>query len=190
MLKPVLLGAVMLAVAVDCAIAQQREVKIGFVTTLSGGPAAVGNDMRDAFELALDHLGRKMSGLAVQVIYEDDGLKPELGKQKTDRLIESEKVNFLTGYMMSQHPSGLDKVGGRFEYLPHQRKCRTIANRGRTLLAMVLFIVVARRPGAPSYRRIHEPKERQDGLPDRAQLCGWQGRDSRAQGQLPRTNPR
>ena len=101
MLKPVLLGAVMLAVAVDCAIAQQREVKIGFVTTLSGGPAAVGNDMRDAFELALDHLGRKMSGLAVQVIYEDDGLKPELGKQKTDRLIESEKVNFLTGYMMS-----------------------------------------------------------------------------------------
>ena len=101
MLKPVLLGAVMLAVAGDCAIAQQREVKIGFVTTLSGGPAAVGNDMRDAFELALDHLGRKMSGLAVQVIYEDDGLKPELGKQKTDRLIESEKVNFLTGYMMS-----------------------------------------------------------------------------------------
>jgi branched-chain amino acid transport system substrate-binding protein len=66
MLKPVLLGAVMLAVAGDCAIAQQREVKIGFVTTLSGGPAAVGNDMRDAFELALDHLGRKMSGLPVQ----------------------------------------------------------------------------------------------------------------------------
>ena len=42
-----------------------------------------------------------MSGLPVQVIYEDDGLKPELGKQKTDRLIESENVNFLTGYMMS-----------------------------------------------------------------------------------------
>src|ERR671930_1632549 len=91
----------MLALAVHCAIAQQREVKIGFVTTLSGAPAAVGNDMRDAFELALDHLGRKMSGLPVQVIYEDDGLKPELGKQKTDRLIESENVNFLTGYMMS-----------------------------------------------------------------------------------------
>jgi branched-chain amino acid transport system substrate-binding protein len=101
MLKRVLLGSAMLALAVHCATAQQRDVKIGFVTTLSGGPAAVGNDMRDAFELALDHLGRKMSGLPVQVIYEDDGLKPELGKQKTDRLIESENVNFLTGYMMS-----------------------------------------------------------------------------------------
>jgi branched-chain amino acid transport system substrate-binding protein len=101
MLKQVLLGSAMLALAVHCASAQQRDVKIGFVTTLSGAPAAVGNDMRDAFELALDHLGRKMSGLPVQVIYEDDGLKPELGKQKTDRLIESENVNFLTGYMMS-----------------------------------------------------------------------------------------
>jgi branched-chain amino acid transport system substrate-binding protein len=101
MLKRVLLGSAMLALAVHCASAQQRDVKIGFVTTLSGAPAAVGNDMRDAFELALDHLGRKMSGLPVQVIYEDDGLKPELGKQKTDRLIESENVNFLTGYMMS-----------------------------------------------------------------------------------------
>jgi branched-chain amino acid transport system substrate-binding protein len=101
MLKRVLLGSAMLALAVHCATAQQRDVKVGFVTTLSGGPAAVGNDMRDAFELAFDHLGRKMSGLPVQVIYEDDGLKPELGKQKTDRLIESENVNFLTGYMMS-----------------------------------------------------------------------------------------
>ena len=101
MLKRVLLGSAMLALAVHCASAQQRDVKIGFVTTLSGAPAAVGNDMRDAFELALDHLERKMGGLPVQVIYEDDGLKPELGKQKTDRLIESENVNFLTGYMMS-----------------------------------------------------------------------------------------
>ena len=101
MLKQVVLGSTMLAFAATCAAAQQRDVKIGFVTTFSGAAAAVGNDMRDAFELALDHLGRKMSGLPVQVIYEDDALKPEVGKQKTDKLIESEKVNFLTGYMMS-----------------------------------------------------------------------------------------
>jgi branched-chain amino acid transport system substrate-binding protein len=57
--------------------------------------------MRDGFELALDHLGRKMAGRNVTMIYEDDGLKPEQGKQKTDKLIESDKINFLTGYMMS-----------------------------------------------------------------------------------------
>jgi ABC-type branched-subunit amino acid transport system substrate-binding protein len=44
--------------------------------------------MRDGFELALDHLGRKVGGLSAQVIYEDDQQKPEVGKQKTDKLIE------------------------------------------------------------------------------------------------------
>jgi branched-chain amino acid transport system substrate-binding protein len=100
MLKHLLLGSALFAVAVVPANAQ-NDVKIGFVTTFSGAIAVVGNDMRDAFELALDHLGRKMAGRNVTMIYEDDGLKPEQGKQKTDKLIESDRVNFLTGYMMS-----------------------------------------------------------------------------------------
>jgi branched-chain amino acid transport system substrate-binding protein len=79
----------------------QSDVKIGFVTTFSGPAAAVGNDLRDGFELALDHLGRKMAGLNVTMIYEDDALKPEQGLQKTEKLIQSDRVNFLTGYMMS-----------------------------------------------------------------------------------------
>jgi branched-chain amino acid transport system substrate-binding protein len=79
----------------------QSNVKIGFVTTFSGPAAAAGGDMRDAFELALDHLDRKMAGRDVLMIYEDDGLKAEQGQQKTAKLIESDKVDFLTGYMMS-----------------------------------------------------------------------------------------
>ena len=68
MLKGLLLGPALLAIAASAALAQQREVKIGFVASFSGALAAVGNDMRDAFELALDHLNRKMAGLPVQVI--------------------------------------------------------------------------------------------------------------------------
>ncbi len=81
--------------------AHAKEVKIGFVSTFSGGAAIVGNEMRDAFELALDHLGRKMGELDVNVIYEDDLQKPDVGKQKTDKLVESDKVDFLTGYAWS-----------------------------------------------------------------------------------------
>ena len=81
--------------------AAQKRVKIGFVATFTGPTAVIGNDMRDAFELALDHLGRKMGGLPVNVIYEDDQQKPDIGKQKTDKLIQSDKVNFLTGYIWS-----------------------------------------------------------------------------------------
>jgi len=61
----------------------------------------IGNDMRNSFELALDHMGRKMGGLPVEVIYEDDQQKPDVGKQKTEKLIESDKVDFITGYIWS-----------------------------------------------------------------------------------------
>ena len=49
--------------------AAQENAKIGFVATFSGPAALIGNDMRDGFELALDHLGRKIGGLPVEVIY-------------------------------------------------------------------------------------------------------------------------
>ena len=57
--------------------------------------------MKNSFELALDHLGRKLGGLPVEVIYEDDQIKPEVGVQKTQKLIESDKVDFIVGYIWS-----------------------------------------------------------------------------------------
>lgn len=81
--------------------AAQDKIKIGFVSTFSGPTAVIGNDMRNSFELALDHMGRKMGGKTVEVIYEDDQQKPEVGKQKTEKLIESDKVDFIVGYIWS-----------------------------------------------------------------------------------------
>jgi branched-chain amino acid transport system substrate-binding protein len=94
-------GVSLLALAVSPAIAQQQSTKIGFISTFSGPAAAIGNDMRNAFELALDHNGRKIGGLPVEVIYEDDQIKPEVGVQKTQKLIESDKVDFIVGYIWS-----------------------------------------------------------------------------------------
>jgi branched-chain amino acid transport system substrate-binding protein len=101
MKKILLATGAMLALAVTPAAAQNKSVKIGFVSTFSGPTAVIGNDMRNSFELALDHLGRKMGGLPVEVIYEDDQQKPEVGKQKTEKLIESDKVDFISGYIWS-----------------------------------------------------------------------------------------
>jgi len=94
-----LAGAAVLALA-NPALAGDT-IKIGFVSTFSGPTAVIGNDMRNAFELALDHMGRKIGGLPVEVIYEDDGQKPDVGKQKTEKLIESDKVDFIVGYIWS-----------------------------------------------------------------------------------------
>src|SRR6266849_9264754 len=93
-------GALMVC-ASGPALAQQKSVEIGFVSTFSGPTAVIGNDMRNSFDLALDHLGRKMGRLPVEVVYEDDQQKPEVGKQKTEKVIQSDRVNFITGYIWS-----------------------------------------------------------------------------------------
>jgi branched-chain amino acid transport system substrate-binding protein len=93
--------AALAAITAAPTVAQQKTIKIGFVSSFSGPVAAIGNDMRNSFELALDHLGRKIGGLPVEVIYEDDQIKPEVGVQKTQKLIESDKVDFLVGYIWS-----------------------------------------------------------------------------------------
>jgi branched-chain amino acid transport system substrate-binding protein len=94
-----LAGATVLALA-SPAVAGDI-IKIGFVSTFSGPTAVIGNDMRNSFELALDHLGRKMGGKPVEVIYEDDGQKPDVGKQKTEKLVQSDHVDFIAGYIWS-----------------------------------------------------------------------------------------
>jgi branched-chain amino acid transport system substrate-binding protein len=94
-----LAGATVLALANPATAAD--SIKIGFVSTFSGPTAVIGNDMRNSFELALDHMGRKMNGLPVEVIYEDDQQKPDVGKQKTEKLVQSDHVDFIAGYIWS-----------------------------------------------------------------------------------------
>ena len=53
-----------------------EPVKVGLITTLSGGGAGLGIDARDGFLLALKNAGDKAS--EIEVITEDDGQKPEL----------------------------------------------------------------------------------------------------------------
>src|SRR5450755_303985 len=94
-----LAGATVLALANPTLAAD--SIKIGFVSTFSGPTAVIGNDMRNSFELALDHMGRKMGGLPVEVIYEDEQQKPDVGKQKTEKLVQSDHVDFIVGYIWS-----------------------------------------------------------------------------------------
>jgi branched-chain amino acid transport system substrate-binding protein len=90
-----------LALVSGPALAQDKVIKIGIISTFTGPPAAIGNDMKNSFELGLDHHGRKLGGLPVEVIYADDQTKPEVGVQKTQELIESNHVDFVVGYIWS-----------------------------------------------------------------------------------------
>jgi branched-chain amino acid transport system substrate-binding protein len=77
------------------------NVKIGFVTTLTTPAGVIGQDMVDAVNLAIHDIGGRMGGLEVELIVEDDGFKPEIGKQKTDKLVKQDDVHFVAGYIWS-----------------------------------------------------------------------------------------
>lgn len=83
------------------ASAAHAEIKIGLITTLSGGGAALGQDQRDGFMLAVEQNGGKLGGQDVNVIVEDDQLKPELGVQIARKLVNNDKVDFVTGIIFS-----------------------------------------------------------------------------------------
>lgn len=91
--------AASLAVAPVLAIA--KEVKIGFVTTLTTGAAVIGKDMKNAVDLAIEHLGGMAGDTRLEVIFGDDQFAPEAGKQITDKLVKQDKVDFITGYIWS-----------------------------------------------------------------------------------------
>ena len=73
------------------------NVKIGFITTLSGPAGIIGKHMKDASELSLSMLGGKLGGVPAQIIYGDDQQKPDIGRQVADEMLTRDKVDFLSG---------------------------------------------------------------------------------------------
>jgi branched-chain amino acid transport system substrate-binding protein len=93
-MKRVLLAT---AAAALCATSSMAEVKIGMITTLSGGGAGLGIDVRDGFMLAIEQSGRD----DIEVVIEDDQRKPDIAVQLSDKMIQSERVDIMTGIIWS-----------------------------------------------------------------------------------------
>jgi len=77
------------------AFADGHKAKVGMITTLSGGGSGLGIDVRDGFLLALKGNNN------IEVVIEDDQRKPDIAVQLADKMIQSEKVDILTGIIWS-----------------------------------------------------------------------------------------
>src|SRR5437762_9523221 len=77
------------------------RVKVGFLSTLSGPGGALGIDIRDGFNLAVKHAGGKLGNLPLELTSVDDQQKPDVGKQAAERMIQQNKVDFMTGIVFS-----------------------------------------------------------------------------------------
>ena len=103
--------------------------------------------------------------------------------QKTQKLIESDKVDFVVGYIWSNVLLASLKpvVDSKTFTISHQ--CRRLAARRRAVLALRVLDLLEERPDAAGGRPLHEPEGRQDRLPDRPELRRRQGH---ARGRAPR----
>jgi branched-chain amino acid transport system substrate-binding protein len=85
------------------------KLTIGFMTTLSGPGAVVGNEIRDGMYLALDHLNSRVGGLPTTVIVADDSQKIEVATELANKFIRTDKVDVAMGFsfsnlMLAIHP--------------------------------------------------------------------------------------
>lgn len=79
----------------------QEKLKVGVITTLSGPPAVLGQQLRNGFQLAVKELGGKLGGREVEVIVQDDELKPDVAVNKVKALVDRDKVDFVVGPIFS-----------------------------------------------------------------------------------------
>ncbi|MBR1202490.1 MULTISPECIES: ABC transporter substrate-binding protein [unclassified Bradyrhizobium] len=92
--------AALLGITVNPAAAQEK-IKIGVLVTTSGPAAALGQQVRDGFALAIKDLGGKMAGREVEIVNADDELKPDGAVVKVRGLLERDKVDFVVGPIFS-----------------------------------------------------------------------------------------
>jgi len=94
-------AAVTVSLTAAPALAQQQKLKIGFISTFSGPQGVMGEFMKEAVEVALDQLGRKVGGLETEVIYGDDQFKPDVGLQVAEEMLKKHQVDFVSGIIWS-----------------------------------------------------------------------------------------
>jgi branched-chain amino acid transport system substrate-binding protein len=99
-MKRWVMGAVAL-VAATAGSAAAEPIRIGLIATLSGPSAVLGQDLLDGFKLGLDQRGGQLGGAPVELITGDDQLKPDVGKQLADRMLQRDRVDIVTGIVFS-----------------------------------------------------------------------------------------
>src|SRR5690349_16019879 len=98
-LAPVLLAGLALGLGA-AAPAGAEELRIGYISPVTGIFAQVGKDMVDGFQLYLAEHNNKLGGMDVKFIVEDDQGKPDAGVTKAKKLILQDKVHMFIGGLL------------------------------------------------------------------------------------------
>jgi branched-chain amino acid transport system substrate-binding protein len=104
-----LAAATLLATAAAAA-----PLKIGIVNSLTGPEAPIGEDLSNGYKLAIEDL-KKQKSIDVQVIWEDDTGKPQVGISATEKLATRDNVAGICGAYTSAVTSVVAKTAERYK---------------------------------------------------------------------------
>jgi branched-chain amino acid transport system substrate-binding protein len=96
-----MIAAIAASVAFASGAVADDKLKIGMITTLSGPPAVLGQQIRNGFQLAVKQLGGKLGGREVELLVQDDELKPDIAVSKVKAFVDRDKVDFVVGPVFS-----------------------------------------------------------------------------------------
>lgn len=73
------------------------KLTIGLITTLSGGGAVLGEELKRGWDIGMQMVDNKIGGLDTQVIVADDQLRPDVAVSVANRMITEQKVDVVAG---------------------------------------------------------------------------------------------
>ncbi|MGE5534211.1 MAG: ABC transporter substrate-binding protein, partial [Acidobacteriota bacterium] len=98
---PVLIGTGLLLGLGLSAPAQSEELRIGFISPMTGIFAQVGKDMVNGFQMYLDEHHNKLGGMDVKFIVEDSQGKSDTSVTRAKKLVLQDKVQMFIGGLLA-----------------------------------------------------------------------------------------
>jgi len=116
--KGLLTVAVLLLAVVLCGgVMAAENVKVGIVLPLTGAQAKFGEIEKRSFEMAAEEINAAggIKGSKLELLFEDDTGKPDVGRAATEKLISRDKVTVLTGGYSSAVTQAATAVAQQFK---------------------------------------------------------------------------
>ena len=116
--KGLLAVAVLLLAVVLCGgVMAAENVKVGIVLPLTGAQAKFGEIEKRSFEMAAEEINAAggIKGSKLELLFEDDTGKPDVGRAATEKLISRDKVTVLTGGYSSAVTQAATAVAQQFK---------------------------------------------------------------------------
>lgn len=102
------------------ALAQTKEVKIGYLLPLTADSAPQGQQSKRGIDMAVEEINaaggiKSLGGAQLKIVYADTQGKPQVAVQEAERLIAQEKVDFLAGAYNSGVTLPASEVAERYK---------------------------------------------------------------------------